>query len=131
MGLLESLGLWLINEQKAVAVGVDLYYDYAPPTGDCISIYEYGQAPSTLRVDALHRGIQIQVRNQKADVAKSLSWNLFHLFRDSQAEDARIDLAPGLWGQVSLRTGPMKLKVDDKGQVYWVFNLGITSNILR
>lgn len=130
MGLLETIGLWLINEAKATALGTDIFLDYTPPDGNCITLYEYGDTPQTLQVNALHRGIQVQVRNTSSSTAKQFSWELYKLFKEHQDEDARINFTPSSWGQVLLRTAPMKLKVDDKNQIYWTFNLGITTNIL-
>lgn len=126
MDLLEAIGAWLIKMNRATAIGTDLFFEYAPPEGNCITIYEYGGSAQPIQVKALNRGIQICIRDTDAEQALTNAWDIYDLLQRSQQEDGRVDFTDSFWGQVHLRTSPLKLKVDEKGQITWVFNLGIT-----
>lgn len=126
--LLEAIGEYLIANQKAATVGVDLFYESMPDSpNDLIVLYEYAGLPQAQQETAVHRSVQIAIRHSVALEGKQLAWEIYKLFQQAQSQANRVDFNINTWGQVNLRNTPIKIKKDDQNRVTWAFNLGITT----
>lgn len=128
--LLLDIVTFLVSKNRAAGDGIDVFRDFTPEEPDsAIVLHEYPGDPASLYDDAVHRSVQISVRNKKADVARQNALEIFKTFRDAQNEDGKILLTTDRWGQVYLRQTPFFLKRDENNRTLYAFNIGITTTI--
>lgn len=128
--LLLDIVAFLVTHSNVTGDGVDAFRDFTPEEPDnIVVIHEYKGDPASLYDDAVHRSVQISVRNKKADVARQKALEIFKTFRDAQNEDGKIVLTTERWGQVYLRQPPFFLKRDENSRTLYAFNIGITTTI--
>lgn len=131
MTLLECLVTYGVSKGVLVGDGIDSFRDFMPDTPDNVVVFhEYAGDPVSQFTDAVHRSVQIKVRNKNATDARNKVVALAGIFK-SASESLRIDFTESLWGQVYIRQTPFKLSQDTSDRVTYCFNLGITTNILE
>lgn len=131
MTLLEALIEYCVSKSVLVGDGEDSFRDFTPEAPDNVVVFhEYAGDPASQFTSAVHRSVQVKVRNKGAEAARSKALQVCNLFR-TEAEDLRIDFSSTLWGQVYVRQLPFKLSQDESDRVTYCFNLGITTNILE
>ena len=107
--------------------GIDAFRDYVPPMpDDIVYLTEYQGSPPLFYEPAVHRSVQVSVRDKNADAARRKALEICKLL---QTDSTRVDFTEERWGTVSIRQTPFKLKTDDSGRVTYAFNIGITTNI--
>lgn len=110
--------------------GIDTFRDFIPETPDSlVAITEYSGSPGLPYEPAVHRSVQVSVRDKNADVARSKAKALYKVFQDKMDESARVDFTLDRWGQVTLRQPPFRMKTDSSDRVTYGFNMGITTTI--
>ncbi len=128
--LLLDIVSFLIAKQIVIADGTDVFRDFTPEAPDSlVALHEYSGSPASLYDPAVHRSVQILVRDPDADMARQKAVNIFKAFQEEQDDDGRVDLTPTRWGQVYLRQPPFLMKRDENNRVYYAFNIGITTTI--
>ena len=131
MSLLESLISYGVSKGILIGDGEDSFRDFMPEAPDAVVVFaEYAGNPVSQYTDAVHRSVQVKVRDITAEGARIKAVNLMRIF-SSPSEDLRVDFTDGLWGQVYVRQTPFKLMQDESDRVTYCFNLGITTNILE
>lgn len=129
MTLLKDIIKYLTSLGIIQGDGVDAYRDIMPDIPDnVVSLYEYKGDPALPHTEAVHRSVQVVVRNKSAASALAKAMELCNTFRKSD-EAQRIDFTPTRWGQVHVRNTPIKIKQDERGRTQCGFNLGITTII--
>lgn len=109
--------------------GIDTFRDFIPETPDnLIAITEYAGSPPVPFDTAVHRSVQVSVRNKSADEARKKALELFKALCPT-LEDKRVDFTSERWGQVTLRGTPYRMKTDSSDRVTYGFNMGITTTI--
>ena len=105
-----------------------VFWDFIPEEPDNIVIlYEYvGFEVPYFDTDVSHRSIQISVRNNNASLAKEEAWKIFNKLK---ADNKRIDFTDTVWGHLTLRQPPFKMREDKNERVFYGFNIGLTTNI--
>lgn len=127
MTLLEDIIAYLVGLNLVAGEGVDAFRDFVPDEPDnVVCLYEYTGDPVSRYSDAVHRSVQVIVRNKSAAKAQSLAKELLSAFRQSDGA-LRIDFTPSRWGQVHVRQTPHKIKQDERDRTQYGFNLGITT----
>ncbi len=128
--LLLDIVSFLIAKQIVTADGTDVFRDFTPEAPDSlVALHEYSGSPASLYDPAVHRSVQILVRDLDADMARQKAVNIFKAFQEEQDDDGRVDLTPTRWGQVYLRQPPFLMRRDENNRVYYTFNIGITTTI--
>ena len=129
MTLLEDIIKYLTSLHIVEGDGIDAYRDFMPDKPDNImALYEYKGDPVLPHTDVVHRSVQVVVRNKSVKAAVQKAMQLCSAFIKSD-EAQRINFTLYRWGQVHVRQTPIKIKQDDKGRVYYGFNLGITTTL--
>lgn len=127
--LLLDIVTYLTSKGVIEGDGIDTFRDFVPEAPDSlVSITEYSGSPGVKFDPAVHRSVQISVRDKRADVARSKSLEIYKVLV-SETEDGRIDFTPERWGQVSLRQPPFRMKTDASDRVTYGFNIGVTTTI--
>lgn len=130
MTLLEDIVAYLTELKLIEGDGIDTFRDFKPETPDnIVSLHEYKGDPTSPFTNAVHRSVQVVVRNTKATEAQALAKRLCQAFMTDR-EDRRIDFTPERWGQVYVRNTPHKFQQDESDRIHYGFNLGITTSIL-
>lgn len=128
--LLLDIVQFLVDNGLVQGDGIDTFRDYTPEAPDAlVSIHEYSGLPVLPYDSAAHRSVQILVRDPSAETARQKAFNIFNTIRDALNTDGRLDFTPTRWGQVYLRQLPFFMKRDKSNRAYYVFNMGITTNI--
>lgn len=131
MSLLEHLILYCAANGILVGDGVDSFRDFMPPSPDSVVVFhEYSGDPISPFTDAVHRSVQVKVRDKNAETARDKALQIVGIFKSS-TEDLRINFTEDNWGQVYIRQMPFKLKHDESDRTVYCFNLGITTNIIE
>ena len=131
MTLLEALISYGVASSVLAGDGVDSFRDFMPPSPDTVVVFhEYSGDPVSPFTDAVHRSVQVKVRDKSAEAARAKALQVVGIFKSS-TEDLRIDFSKDLWGQVYVRQMPFKLTHDESDRVIYCFNLGITTNIIE
>lgn len=125
--LLLDIVLYLKSHSVVKGDGVDAFRDFTPEHPDnIVSLIEYTGNPVVPFEPAVHRSVQVVVRDKSADAARRKSLEIFNLLNK---EDLKVDFTSDRWGQVSLRQTPFRQGVDKNNRVLYVFNMGITTTI--
>lgn len=120
--LLSDIEAYIKGASKIVFPFFKDHIEDKPDTA--IALYEYtGQSP-TAQVEGVLRSVQVVVRSKSPAEAKHCINEIYKLLL---TEDSVVDFTASRWALVSLRQPPFKMKVDEKGRVYYVFNAGITT----
>lgn len=108
--------------------GIDCFRDFSPEKPDnVIVVYEYQGLEVKQYTGVAHRSVQITVRDLVANTARVKALELFNaLVTDDTAN--RIDFTADRWGQVTLRSTPYKIKIDENSRTVYGFEIGITTN---
>lgn len=131
MGLLLCLIEYCVACDLCLGDGEDCFRDFMPEEPDNVVVfYEYSGDPPSPFTNAVHRSVQVKVRNKDAEVARRKAVQICDAFRLT-TEDRQIYFIDSLWGQVYIRQTPFKLSQDDSGRTTYCFNLGITTNIIE
>lgn len=131
MSLLEALIEYCVRKGLLIGDGEDSFRDFMPDAPDNVVVfYEYSGNALSPYIDAVHRSVQVKVRNKNAEGARDKALQLCRAFY-TQKETLRIDFTDTIWGQVYVRQPPFKLLQDESDRVTYCFNLGITTNILE
>lgn len=131
MTLLQLLIEYGVDKGILAGDGIDSFRDFMPEKPCMVTVFaEYSGGPVSQYIDAVHRSVQVKVRDVDAESARSAAVQLFNIFR-ATSENLRIDFTDELWGQVYIRQTPFKLEQDEQDRVTYCFNLGITTNILE
>ena len=131
MTLLDDMIKYLTNRGIIEGAGIDAFIDFKPEMPDnIVSLHEYKGEPVVLNAGAVHRSVQIVVRNKKAAEAKKLAISIFNALMPD-TEDGRVDFTDTRWGQVHLRQTPYKFSQDESDRVHYGFNLGITTELKK
>lgn len=131
MTLLEALIEYGVRHDILVGDGDDSFRDFMPESpNDVVVFAEYAGSPISVLIDAVHRSVQVKVRNSDAEKARAKAVQLCNIFKSS-SESLRVDFTESLWGQVYIRQTPFKLAQDESDRITYCFNLGITTNILE
>lgn len=131
MTLLEALIQYGVTQGVLVGDGVDSFRDFTPPSPDNVVVFhEYAGDPTSQFTAAVHRSVQVSVRDKNAEAARAKALQVVGIFKSS-TEDLRIDFSEDLWGQVYIRQMPFKLTHDESDRIVYCFNLGITTNIIE
>ncbi len=110
--------------------GIDAFRDFQPEAPDnIVSLHEYKGDPISAYTDAVHRSVQVVVRNKSAEAAQSLAKQLCQSIIEDSAMNKRVDFTATRWGQVHIRQAPYKFSQDENDRVLYGFNLGITTTI--
>lgn len=129
MTLLEDIVAYLTSLSLIKGDGIDTFRDFKPETPDSIvSLHEYKGDPISPYTKAVHRSVQIVVRDRSAVKAQALAKRLCGAFITDR-EDRRVDFTESRWGQVYVRQAPYKFLQDESDRVHYGFNLGITTTI--
>lgn len=125
--LLLDIVTYLTAEGAIQGDGIDAFRDFIPESPDnIVALNEYAGSPIVPYEDAVHRSVQISVRNTSADVARTKALEIFRLLR---SDNLIVDFTPERWGQVYLRQPPFRSKTDSADRVTYSFNIGITTTI--
>lgn len=128
--LLLDIVQFLVDNGLVQGDGIDTFRDYTPEAPDAlVSIHEYSGSPVLPYDSAAHRSVQILVRDPSADTARQKAFNIFNAIHNALNTDGRLDFTPTRWGQVYLRQLPFFMKRDESNRAYYIFNIGITTNI--
>ena len=128
--LLLDIIQFLVDKGLVQGDGIDAFRDYTPEAPDAlISIHEYNGSPVLPYDLAAHRSVQILVRDPSAETARQKAFSIFNTIHDALNTDGRLDFTPTRWGQVYLRQLPFFMKRDESNRAYYIFNIGITTNI--
>lgn len=131
MTLLEALIAYGVSKNVLIGDGDDSFRDFTPPTPDSVVVFhEYAGDPVSQFTAAVHRSVQVTVRDKNAEAARAKALQVASIFKSS-TEDLRINFTKDLWGQVYIRQMPFKLKHDESDRIVYCFNLGITTNIIE
>lgn len=131
MTLLEALIAYSVANGVLVGDSVDSFRDFTPPSPDSVVVFhEYSGDPVSPFIHAVHRSVQVKVRDKSAEAARTKALQIVGIFRSS-TEDLRINFSEDLWGQVYVRQMPFKLEHDESDRITYCFNLGITTNIFE
>ena len=131
MSLLEYLIAYCVSKGALVGDGVDSFRDFTPPLPDTVTVFhEYAGDPVSPFTAAVHRSVQVKVRDTNAEAARAKALQIVGIFKSS-TEDLRINFTEDTWGQVYIRQMPFKLGHDESDRITYCFNLGITTNILE
>lgn len=107
--------------------GIDAFRDFTPEEPDSVVVLtEYPGSPSVPYETAVHRSVQVSVRDKSADRARSKALEIHKLL---QSENSIVVFTPERWGQVTLRQTPFRLSTDTLDRVTYAFNFGITTTI--
>lgn len=88
------------------------------------ALYEYAGVSSIGQIGSTHRSVQVVARSKQAKEGKATA---FKMYKALESEDDILQITSTRWAMVNLRQTPFKMKVDDKGRHYYVFNFGITT----
>lgn len=125
--LLLDIVTFLTNNNIVQGDGIDAFRDFMPDSPDnVVALHEYKGDPPVHYDTAVHRSVQVSVRNKDADEARLKCLSIFKLL---QSDNLIINFTPDRWGQVHLRQPPFKLRHDEKDRVTYAFNFGITTTI--
>lgn len=128
MTLLEDLVAFFTSKGDIEGDGIDAFRDFQPETPDnIVSFHEYAGDPVSLFTDAVHRSVQIVVRNKSANDARTKALSLYNTLLNAADQAGRVDFTAARWGQVYLRQTPYKFSQDKSDRVLYGFNLGITT----
>lgn len=131
MTLLEYLVSYGVANGVLIGDGVDSFRDFMPPSPDSVvAFHEYAGDPVSPFTSAVHRSVQVKVRDVSAEAARTKALQVVGIFKSS-TEDLRINFSGDTWGQVYIRQMPFKLEHDESDRVTYCFNLGITTNIIE
>ena len=131
MTLLEDIIQYLVSRGVVEGAGIDAFVDFKPETPDnIVSLHEYKGDPVTPYTDAVHRSVQVVVRNKSAREAQKLAMAVYGALQPTN-EDNRVNLTDTRWGQVFLRQTPYKFSQDESDRVHYGFNLGITTELKK
>lgn len=127
MTLLKALTGFIIASEKATTDGVDIFRDYTPEDPDHIVVLnEYAGDSDAPHDDAVHRSVQILVRDNSPVVAKQKATDIYKLLK---TDNRIVHFNSEWWGQVYLRQTPFKVRTDANDRVLYGFNAGITTRI--
>lgn len=125
--LLLDIVIFLTNRGVIQGDGVDAFRDFVPEAPDSIiAVTEYKGSPTVPYDSAVHRSVQISVRDPNADAARSKALEIFKQF---QSENHIVAFTEDRWGQVYLRQTPFRSSTDSSDRVFYTFNMGITTTI--
>lgn len=125
--LLLDIVTYLMAKSVVSGDGVDAFRDFTPDQPDSIVVLtEYPGSPSVPYESAVHRSVQVSVRDKSADRARSKALEIHKLL---QSENSIVVFTPERWGQVTLRQPPFRLDTDKQDRVTYAFNFGITTTI--
>lgn len=131
MTLLEYLISYGVTKGVLAGDGIDSFRDFTPSSPDTVVVFhEYAGDPISPFTDAVHRSVQVKVRDKNAEAARAKALQVVSIFKSS-TEDLRINFSEDTWGQVYVRQMPFKLMHDESDRIVYCFNLGITTNILE
>ena len=131
MTLLEALIEYGVAKGKLLGDGEDSFRDFMPEDPANVVVFsEYSGDPISAFTECVHRSVQVKVRNENAEEARSKAVQLLSIFK-AETESLRVDFTDALWGQIYIRQTPFKLLQDESDRVTYCFNLGITTNILE
>lgn len=125
--LLLDMVLFLKNNGIVQDDGVDAFRDFTPEAPDSlVALHEYKGDPAVPYDPAVHRSVQVTVRDKNADKARQKALEIFKLLT---SENLIVNFTPTRWGQVYLRQTPFKLGQDKNDRVTYAFNIGVTTTI--
>lgn len=131
MTLLELLVTYCAAKGVLVGDGVDAFRDFMPDAPDNVVVFhEYSGDHISQFTTAVHRSVQVKVRNKSSTEARAKAIELMRVFK-AAPESLRIDFTDAHWGQVYIRQAPFKLSQDTSDRTTYCFNLGITTNIVE
>lgn len=125
--LLNDMVDYLVVNGLATGFGQDTFADFDPDSPDfAIILTEYQGSPQPINVTAVHRSVQVKVRDTDDNVELVIEriWKIYKLFR---VDNHFIELNNDRWGQFYLRQPPFKSGYDEKNRVSYTFNMGITT----
>jgi hypothetical protein len=88
--------------------------------------YEYGGSGSLPQIDGVTRALQFVCRDTNAKVART---KIHLLYKSLMSEDGILSLSATREIAIYLQQPPFRLKVDEKGRVYYCFNTLVTTQI--
>lgn len=125
--LLLDIVTYLTTQGAVEGDGIDTFRDFIPEKPDnIVAITEYTGSPTVPYEPAVHRSVQVSVRNLSADKARVKALEIFKLM---QSDNLIVDFTPERWGQVYLRQPPFRSKTDSSDRVIYSFNMGITTTV--
>ena len=128
--LLLDIVRYLTDKEVIIGDGIDTFRDFIPESPDClVAVTEYKGSPVVPYEPAVHRSVQISVRNTDADIARQKAWEIYRAILDGRQDDGRVDFTSERWGQVSFRQTPFRTSTDHSDRVTYAFNMGITTTI--
>lgn len=128
MYLLTDMANHVINQhQDFTELGKDIFTDWAPENPDELLVfYEYSGTPTALGMSNFtNRSVQVVTRATTGARARELSWQIFKMFNDTET---RTIMLGDRMTQMYPRQTPYRMRRDDKDRVYYVFNLGVSTN---
>lgn len=103
----------------------DIFYDYVPPKGDNIVVFlEYTGSAVVDFTKTSVRSVQCYVRADSHTRALETAWKVYKAIHT----ESLIKKLGNVMAIISMRDTPFRLKMDDKGNTIYVFNMGITYN---
>lgn len=128
--LLLDIVTFLTHNEVIEGDGIDTFRDFIPEQPDnLVAVTEYKGSPAEAFDPAVHRSVQVSVRNKSADKARSKALSIFKVFQANIGDTRRVDFTDERWGQVYLRQTPYRVSTDTSDRVTYAFNLGITTTI--
>lgn len=107
--------------------GVAIFKDSMQEKPDfAICLYEYGGSTPLPQIQGATRPVQIVVRSAKVSEAKT---RINAIYNTLCTEDGIISFTPERWAMIAIQQPPFRMKVDDKGRVYYCFNVVTTTYI--
>lgn len=124
---MEDLLLDIKTYLASSGIKEEIFRDAVGDTPDvAIVLYEYQGANPIAQIAGSDRAIQFVVRGPQATLAKTLIKKIYKLL---ETEDSILNFTSERWAMVHLNQTPFKMKVDEKGRSYYVFNTTITTYI--
>lgn len=125
--LLLDIVIFLTSKGIVEGDGIDAYRDFIPEMPDnLVAITEYKGSPPVHYEEAVHRSVQISVRNKDADAARRKA---LEIYKALKSDNTIVQFTPERWGQVTLRQSPFRSNTDSSDRVTYAFNTGITTTI--
>jgi len=125
--LLLDIISYMTDQGVVTGAAQDIFYGKFPNKPDNIIVLMEYSGNAAFVADFGLRSIQVNVRYNDDDNARSKAWDIYNLFHSQDIEDRIINLTSSRWAIFSCRQSPFKLKEDENKRSIYVFNMGVTA----
>lgn len=111
---------------ELLGLGKDMFVDNQPDTPIKIVVLSeyYGSGPALGAKDFSNRSVQLTVRAGTTREAKELCWKIFQVLNNT--ENRIVDIGSRMT-MIYPRQTPFKMRQDSQGRIYYVFNMGVST----